>query len=55
MVPMKRRTLKSLRPPRQPDHPKVYVVLLHPAVAKPGKFGPGIRIAFPRSLAFILV
>ena len=34
MVPMKRRTLKSLRSRRQPDHHNVYVILLDPAVAK---------------------
>jgi len=31
---MKRRTFKSLRSRRQPDHHNVYVILLDPAVAK---------------------
>lgn len=34
MVPMKRRTFKSLRSRRQPDHHNVYVVLLDPVVGK---------------------
>lgn len=49
---MKRRTLKHLRPKRQPaNHHHVYVVLIEPVVGKFARFAPPTRIGFARSPA----